>query len=340
MQPKTDSSTPALRWGILGYGGHAQKKMLPAFDKSECAELVAVGTRGEEKAAALTSRHPGVRIHPSYEALLDDPEVQAVYIGLPNHLHSAWTIRCLESGKHVLCDKPIALTAAEAQAIKAAADKTGAKYMEAFMYRFHPQQQRVRELLAAGAIGTVRLFEGHFHFSLNDFSNIRLQPDTGGGGLLDVGCYLVDSTRFILQAMPEEVSAIWHIGTESGVDEFLTCQLRYANGIAAHLTCGCRFGWSNQYTVYGDNGKLTLPSAYTIPWNKTGRIEVQLTGDDVQIHQVPPANYFIEELNQFAAWIAGRPVNAELFGDGLENLTILDAIRESASSRSAVSINR
>lgn len=329
MQNRTEIEM--LRWGVLGFGSHARKKKLPSLAASSRSKLQAIATRSA-KAGQLSERFANIRIHDSYNALLEDPDIDAVYIGLPNHLHREWTIRCLQSGKHVLCDKPIGLTLDDALAMRHAAEASGCRLREAFAYRLHPQHHEVLRLINDGAIGELRLFESHFHFTLDDFDNIRLKPECGGGGLLDVGCYTVDAARLFFGRQPEAVSAVWHIGAESRVDESCFIQLRYPQGAAAQLSCGCRFGWGNWYSLYGTAGRITLQSAYIIPPNKPGIIELERIGEKSQTIRVPPVNQYVLELDSFAAWAAGEPVDELLLGDGVETMRVLDAVRAAAES--------
>ena len=332
-----------LRWGIIGFGKHARQKKLPAMEDAAHTQLKAISTRSKENVARLVREFPHLDVHASYEALLADSQIDAVYIGVPNHLHKEWTIKALAAGKHVLCDKPIGLNLEEALEMRKAAQQAKRTLREAFMYRFHPQHKEVRRLIAEGLIGEVRLFEAHFHLTMDDYQNIRLQKDCGGGGLYDVGCYVVDASRYILGETllgheAKSLSATWHIDPKSGVDDSCFIQLLYENGVAAHLSCGCRFGWSNQYAVYGTKGRIVLSPAFTIPRTKPGLILLEIEGEKAQRIRIDPCNQYAAEFESFAALVAGEDVAEEFKGDGVETMKILDAIRLSATSNTTIEL--
>ena len=196
------------RMAIIGVGMISTKAMIPGIRQAKTAELTALGTSSREKAQALSAKHGVDRCYSSYQQLLEDPGIDGVYIGLPNHLHKEWTLKALAHGKHVLCDKPLGMDLAEAREMEAAARAAGRVLMEGFMYRFHPQHALVKELIRKGAIGRVFLFEAHFHYFMEDPDNIRLKRETGGGGLYDVGCYGINSARYILGAEPRSFPEI------------------------------------------------------------------------------------------------------------------------------------
>ena len=242
------------RMAIIGVGMISTKAMIPGIRQAKTAELTALGTSSREKAQALSAKHGVDRCYSSYQQLLEDPGIDGVYIGLPNHLHKEWTLKALAHGKHVLCDKPLGMDLAEAREMEAAARAAGRVLMEGFMYRFHPQHALVKELIRKGAIGRVFLFEAHFHYFMEDPDNIRLKRETGGGGLYDVGCYGINSARYILGAEPRSVSGNWRLGAETGVDEFCHFTLRFDGGPVATVTCGTHLPREQRYTVYGDAG--------------------------------------------------------------------------------------
>ena len=330
-----------VHWGIIGFGAHAKKVMLPAFNEANSAVLSAIGSSTEEKLRAIEKTIPEVRCYKSYEAVLNDNDIEAVYIGLPNHLHYEWTLKALRAGKHVLCDKPLCLKLDEAKELKEIAEEHKLRCVEAFMYRFHPQHKKVKEIIAEGVLGDVKLFEAHFHFSLDDFQNIRLRPECGGGGLYDVGCYTIDAARFILGIEPASIQARWAIGKESRVDEWASMQLSFGDKeeLVAHLTCGCRFGWENFYCVYGTKGSLRLEPAFTIPRKKPGKIALKLERTAVLYLDVPAANQYVLEIDAFSELIHGNVSDDVRFGAGIENLAVIEAAKRSAQKGSAELIN-
>src|SRR6266487_1583018 len=200
------SAMSKVRWGVLSTAKIGIEKVLPAMQRGEYCEIAAIASRSLETARAAAARLGIPKAYGSYEELLADPEIDAIYNPMPNHLHVPWSIKALEAGKHVLCEKPIALTAAEAQTlIDVARQYPHLKVMEAFMYRFHPQWQRARQLVLEGDIGELRTIQSFFSYYLDDPNNIRNRDDVGGGGMLDIGCYTVSLARFIFGAEPNHV---------------------------------------------------------------------------------------------------------------------------------------
>lgn len=324
----------SIRWGLLGYGKHAAKAVYPAFKECQFAEVAAVGSGRAPTVSSLVE--PGTSVD-NYEALLAEPSIDAIYICLPNHLHAEWCLKCFEAGKHVLCEKPLALNAEEAERILDAAEASDKCVAEAFMYRFHPKHQEILRLLAENQIGTPKLFEAHLHYHLEDLSNIRLRKDAGGGALLDVGCYLVDSTNFLFSPqIPERISASMQIGEKSQVDESSFIQLLFADGSAAHLSCGTRFERENRYSIYGDLGSLHLSPAYVTPRNMKCRIEVRGLDQKRSYVEIPAHNQLSSQIDAFSAWVGGDSQAGALFNDPLQNARILDAIRLSASENREV----
>jgi len=254
-------SDTRVRWGVLSTANIGRAAVNPAIQASANGRLVAVASRDGERARAF-ARDAGIpRHHGSYEALLDDDEVDAVYIPLPNALHREWTIRAAQRGKHVLCEKPLALDPGECREMAAAAEDAGVLLMEAFMYRFHPRTERLLARVRAGAIGEVRSIRSTFTFRLTRPDNIRLDPHLGGGALMDVGCYCVNASRTVAGAEPVEAQAFanW---TERGVDGELTGALRFESGLVAHFDCALTLERREVLEVAGTDGTLLVPSAF------------------------------------------------------------------------------
>ncbi len=197
-----------VRWGVLGAALIAVEKVIPAMQQGEWSEISAIASRDRHKAEAAASALGIAKAYGSYEELLSDPEVEAVYNPLPNQLHVPWTLKAVEAGKHVLCEKPLSLNAQEARALLAARDRTGVKIGEAFMVRTHPQWLRTREIIAAGEIGTLRSIAGFFSYFNRDATNIRNVPEWGGGGLMDIGCYTITTSRFVFREEPWRVMGL------------------------------------------------------------------------------------------------------------------------------------
>jgi len=233
----------------------------PAIQASTNGDLLAVASRSEKRAREFAKEHGIPTHHGSYEALLEDDSIDAVYIPLPNSMHHEWAIRAAAAGKHVLCEKPLALNASECEEMKAAAEEAGVVLMEAFMYRFHPRTERVLELLASGAIGEVRSVRSAFTFRLRNPDNIRFDPALGGGALMDVGCYCVNVSRTLAGEEPETVQAVaeW---TDRDVDEFLAGMMRFPSGLVSHFDCALTMERSEAYEVGGTEGSLRVASAF------------------------------------------------------------------------------
>lgn len=315
-----------FRMAIIGIGKISTKAMIPAIRRAETADLYALGSSSPDKAARLQTA--AKRVYPSYQQVLDDPAVDGVYIGLPNHLHKEWTVKALACGKHVLCDKPLALNLDETKDVNAAARSAGRVLMEGFMYRFHPQHARVKELIASGTIGRVRLFEAHFHYYLEDLSNIRMKPETGGGGLYDVGCYGIDSARYLLSEEPVSCNGRWSLGP-SGTDEFCHFTLNFSDDQVATITCGTHLQREQTYSIYGDLGVIRVPMSYVPKRSRRNRVLVSTEEGEKQ-HIVSPTDQYAVEVDAFVAACRGdRDPRIE---SGLENMAILDAVRRACQS--------
>ncbi len=250
-----------LRWGVMSTANIGRAAVNPAIQASANGELVAVASRDAERARRFAREQGIPEALGSYEALLDHEGVDAIYIPLPNSMHRAWAIRAAESGKHVLCEKPLALDAVECHEMEAAAEGAGVLLMEAFMYRFHPRTERVVEMVREGRVGEVGSIRSSFTFRLSNPDNIRLDPLLGGGALMDVGCYCVNVSRTIAGEEPFEVQATarW---TDRDVDEALTGILRFPTGVVAHFDCALTLERCEGYEVAGTDGQLRVPAAF------------------------------------------------------------------------------
>ena len=250
-----------IRWGVLGAANFALNHMAPAIHAARGAELTALATSHPDKAAPFQEFAPGLRVHDSYDALLADPDIDAVYIPLPNHLHVEWVIKALAAGKHVLCEKPIALSDADFDTLIAARDKAGKLAAEAFMIVHHPQFVRARELVQAGAIGRVKHVDATFTYYNDDTGNIRNQADKGGGGLRDIGVYTFGSTRFVTGAEPATVPYA-NLRMDNGVDVFAQVAAEFPD-FTYSATVSMRLFPHQQVTFHGEQGIIRL----TCPFN-------------------------------------------------------------------------
>jgi len=317
-----------VRWGVMSTANIGRAAVNPAIQASANGELVAVASRDEERARSFAADHGIPRHHGSYQALLDDPEVDAVYIPLPNSLHRDWTVRAAEAGKHVLCEKPLALNAAECAEMAAAAEEAGVLLMEAFMYRFHPRTERVLALLDEGVVGDLRSVRSAFTFRLQSQDNIRLDPHLGGGALMDVGCYCVNASRTLAGAEPVEAwaTARW---TERGVDDELTGALRFESGLVAHFDCALTVERCEYYEAAGTDGLLRVDAAF-LPGTDDVEVEARAGRSDTTRHPVAGADEYRLMVEHFADCVLeGHPVRYPP-SEAAANMRAIEALYRSA----------
>jgi predicted dehydrogenase len=289
----------SLRLGLLSTA-HINLKILAGASGTDAVDVVAVASRDAERARAYAAEHGLERAHGSYEELLADPEVDAVYISLPNALHVEWSIKALEAGKHVLCEKPMTRRPEDAERAFDVAERTGRLLMEAFMWRHHPQTKQLAELVADGSIGELRLVRAAFTFPLTDLSNIRLSRELEGGSLMDVGCYCVSAARF-LGGDPESFGAAQTVG-HSGVDVRFAGALRHSGGVLAHFDSALDLPPLSRLEAIGSDGAITVSD----PWHgRNPGIEVRL-GEMVERIAVDQADPYTCQFENFAAAVAGQ----------------------------------
>lgn len=253
-----------VRWGLLSTA-NINRRLIPAIRESKRGELVAVASRSQESADAYAKEWKIPQAFGSYEAMLDSDEVDAVYIGLPNHLHAEWSIYALEHGKHVLCEKPFALTLAEVDAMIATSERTGNVLAEAFMYRHHPQTKLIKEMVENGRLGEITVINGLFSFAIYDpATNVRMKPELGGGSMWDVGVYPMSYMQNLMGGIPKRVFATQWVG-ESGVDELFAGQMEYANGVIGQFSCGFRSPFQTYIEIVGTEGRLYVERPFVSP---------------------------------------------------------------------------
>ncbi len=317
-----------LNWGILSTARIGTKSVIPAIQASSNGTALAICSRDLAAARQVAAQFGIPRAYGSYEALLDDPDVQAIYNPLPNSLHREWTIRAAEKSKHVLCEKPLALNAAECDEMIAACQQHGVLLMEAFMYRFHPQMTQVKELIESGAVGQVQIIRASFTFVMSDPDNIRLRPELGGGALMDVGCYGVNVARFVTSAEPVAVQAMAYFGHASRVDELLAGLLRFPGDEIAIIDCGFRSLFRQSVEIVGNVGKIEIIKPF-IP--RTDPAPIVLTrGDESETLVIPGANHYQRMVEHFADCIlTGQPLRYPP-EDGRNNMRVIDALYQAA----------
>jgi predicted dehydrogenase len=327
-----------LRWGILSTADIGVRKVIPGMRKAARCEVVAIASRDGDQARTVADELGIPTAHPSYDALLADPAVDAVYIPLPNHLHMDWTIAALRAGKHVLCEKPLAMTADDAQRMVDVAHETGLHLMEAFMYRHHPTWVAAMDIVTSGRIGTVTAVQSWFSYFNDDTANIRNILEYGGGALFDIGCYSVNLSRMVFGGEPSHVQASLRRDPVTGVDALVSAILDFDDGIAS-FTCAIRSEPDQRVDIYGTTGRISIDIPFNIPPDRPTRIRLTAGGDppiepDTTVLEFPTADPYTVEVERFAEAVLDggpTPVPPE---DAVANLRVIEeifAIAERAS---------
>ena len=324
----------SLRWGILSTAKIATDKVIPGIQKAARSEVVAVGSRDAERARRAADRLGIPRVHGSYEALLSDPEVDAVYIPLPNHLHAEWTKAAARAGKHVLCEKPLALTAADAQQMVDVCRAEGVRLMEAFMYRLHPSWVAVRELVASGRIGRLVAVDSWFSYFNDDAANIRNIRDFGGGALFDIGCYSVNLSRMLFASEPVRVEASLVRDPTSGVDVLTSGLLEFDDGLAT-FTCSTRAEDDQRVHVYGTEGRISIGIPFNIPPDRPTQVFLTAGGDPpvdphTEVLTFETADPYAVEAESFADAILDDGPTPTPPEDAVANLRVIERIFRAA----------
>lgn len=327
--PGTSSAMRTIQWGVLGAARIAVNKVIPALQHCAHGRVAALASRDAATAQAVAQRLGIPRAHASYEALLADPAVDAIYNPLPNHLHVPWSIRALEAGKHVLCEKPIALDSREAETLLTAARRfPRLKVMEAFMYRHHPQWQRTHTLVAEGAIGRLRTVHAFFSYWNVDPNNIRNLPGMGGGGLMDIGCYCVSLARFLFGAEPTRVIGLAENDPAFGVDRLASGLLEFPGGTAT-FTCATQLSAYQRVNVFGTEGRIEIEIPFNAPPDRPTRLWLQ-RGATIEEIAFPVCDQYTIQGDLFArAILDDTPVPTPL-DDALANLRVIEAVLASA----------
>jgi predicted dehydrogenase len=332
MNSESNPNSP-LRWGLISTA-RINRALIKPLRASERNTLLGVASRSEKKAQSYAAEWEIPKAFGSYQAMLDDPEIDVVYNSLPNHLHTEWTVKALRAGKHVLCEKPLAISLAEVDSMRSAAEKTGKVLAEAFMYRHHSQTLKVKELVDSGVIGTVMLIKGAFTFNLTNPGDVRLNPEMGGGSVWDVGCYPISYTRFILGQEPVEAFG-WQLTGKSGIDEVFTGQLRFEKNILAQFDCGFKSPYRTRIVILGSQGTLVVPSPFNPGLNEEIRIQQD---EDIQRINITGQELYIGEVEDMAdAILLDKPPRIGL-ADSRNNVAVILALLQSAQEGSPVRI--
>ena len=320
-----------IRWGILSTARIGVHRFIPGVARSRNGVVAAIAGRDEARARAVAADLGIPRAYGSYQALLDDPEVDAIYNPLPNSMHAEWTLRAAEAGKPILCEKPLTVDAAEAAALVADCERHGVLLMEAFMYRFHPQHARVRALIAAGAIGELRAVLAAFTFAMRalDPQNVRLQADLAGGAQLDVGCYAVNAARMICAAEPVSALATWDFRAKFGVEVALAGVLEFPEHRMATFDCGFQAAGQGWYRAVGSTGTIEVPMAF-VPDTAAETLVILPDANGRHEERIAGVDQYALEAEEFAdCLLEGRPPRYPA-ADAVANMRAIDALYRSA----------
>ena len=320
-----------VRWGVLGTAKIGTEQVIPAMQAGEHCEMYAIASRDVEQ-AKRSARLLGLpRAYGSYEALLADPKVEAVYIPLPNHLHVPWAIKSLEAGKHVLCEKPIALTSTEAQElVDAAGQRPERKIMEAFMYRHHLQWQLARQMVTGGKIGALRTIQTFFSYHNVDPENIRNRADMGGGALMDIGCYCVSLARFLFGSEPQRVLGQIEYDPQFKVDRLTSGMMEFERGTST-FTCSTQLVPYQRVNIFGTGGRVEIEIPFNAPSDRPCRVWYQ-TGNEVEEILVETCNQYTIQGDLFSRAVLNDTQVPTPLEDAVANMKVLEALVSSARS--------
>lgn len=328
-------SVKKVKWGILSTASIGLRKVIPAMQRGDWSEVVAISSRDGNKAEAAKRKLQIPKAYWSYEEMLADPEIEAVYNPLPNHLHVPWSIKAAEAGKHVLCEKPLGLNVADAKALIEARNRTGVKMGEAFMVRTHPQWLRTRELIQSGRIGELRSIVGAFCYFNRDPANVRHVVDWGGGGLLDIGCYPITTSRFMFGAEPTRVIGLVERDPDFKTDRLASAILDFPAGQSI-FTCSTQLVHYQRMQFLGTKGRIEIEIPFNAPNDRPCRIFVDdgrdVFGGGIHIESLPKCDQYTIQGDIFSRAIRGDgevPVSLE---DAVRNMAVIDAVFRSAET--------
>ncbi len=322
-----------VRWGLMSTAT-INRRVIPAIRTSERSDLIAVASRDRQKAEAYAADWEIAQVFGSYEEMLASDAVDAVYISLPNYLHAEWSIKALEAGKHVLCEKPFAISVAEVDEMIATADRTGKALAEAFMYRHHPQTKLIGEWVHSGRLGEITYFHGIFNFTGMASNNVRLVPEWGGGALWDIGVYPLGLAQYVMGGPPESVIGDQRVG-DSGVDMLFAGQLRYSGGRTAHISCSFNTPFHTFAEIIGTEGMLSVYRPFV---QMDAGAHLYFTKPDGEREQVPvpPKELYLGEVEDMnAAVLDGKP-NYLTLAESRNHVRTVLALYESAQNNSRV----
>jgi xylose dehydrogenase (NAD/NADP) len=326
-----------LRWGILGCANIAVKAVIPAIQQSELGVVAAIASRDIAKAEQIAKELQIPAFYGSYQELLADSNIDAVYIPLPNHLHREWTIKAARAGKHVLCEKPASMSERHTVQMVEACEMLKVQFAEAFMYRYHPRYERIREIIRSGEIGDVRALHGVFTFNNADAAgNVRLNKAMGGGGILDVGCYPISAARYLLDQEPEAVTVHAFISPEHDeVDMMASGLVEFAGGVGLTFQCGMWADFRNTMDIHGTKGRIHIPAAFLTPMPGSESFTVH-AGKETRVEEPVHVNAYVLQVDAFARSILhGEPLAFSPW-DSVYNVRVLEACLLSAAQRTRI----
>ena len=325
-----------VKWGVLGVASIATRKVIPGMKKGEWSEVAAIGSRDLQKAQTAAKDLGISKAYGSYEELLADKEIEAIYNPLPNHLHVPWSIKAAEAGKHVLCEKPIAMNAAEAETLFAVRGRTGVKIGEAFMVKTYPQWLRVRELVRQGRIGELKSVITVFSYFNRDTKNVRHKVEWGGGGLLDIGCYPITLSRWFYGGEPKRVTGTLENDPEFGTDRLASAILEFSNGHAI-FTAGTQTNYFQRMTLLGTTGRIDVEMPFNAPTDRALPLTIsngmEFIGGTSIVELIPPADQYTIQGDAFSKAIRENTEVPVPLEDAIANMKVIDAIFRSAASR-------
>lgn len=324
-----------VKWGVLGVAGIATRKVIPGMQKGEWSEVAAIASRDLQKATEAACQLGIEKAYGSYEGLLADGKIEAVYIPLPNHLHVPWTKKAAEAGKHVLCEKPIALSAGEARTLLEVREKTGKKIGEAFMVKTHPQWLRVREMIGEGRIGELKAIQTVFSYFNRDPKNVRHKAEWGGGGLLDIGCYPITLSRFMFGEEPARVSGTLERDPEFGVDRLASAVMEFPSGQSI-FTCGTQTAYYQRMNFLGSKGRIEVEIPFNAPNDRGLKLFVDdcrdLFGGGIVTETIPACDQYTIQGDAFSRAIRENTEVPVPLEDAVANMRVIDAIFRSAET--------
>lgn len=334
--------TRKIRWGILSTANIGMQKVTPAIQQSASSQVVAIASRDAMRAQAAADLLGIPRAHGSYEALLADPDIDVIYNPLPNHLHVPMTLAAARAGKHVLCEKPIAMSAAEAEELRQV--PTGIIVAEAFMVRYHPQWRRAREIIRSGELGEIRAINAVFSYHNVDPGNVRNQADIGGGGVMDIGCYPITAARYFFEGEPSRVVAMIERDPVFGTDRLASVMADFGQGRHLNFTCSTQAAPHQRVQILGSAGKLDIIIPFNAPANERTAITIDVgapfDGSLARREILPSCDQYTEQAEAIAQAILGQSPLLWTVEDAIASMRVIDAIFESENTGAWVSVAR